>query len=169
MEGMLRHVLTIRQSRSGRYRQTNVLLLLKVTQMIVYGVSFSADGRYVVSAGGKYDKTVKIWEVQTNTCVATLEGHTSEVMGVSFSADGRYVASCSDKTVKIWEVQTNKCVATLRRSHKIVKSVSFSADGRYVVSCSDDRTVKIWEVQTNKCVATLEGHTDSSQGCEFFC
>ena len=69
----------------------NVLLLLKVTQIAVFGVSFCADGRYVASCSD--DKTVKIWEVQTNKCVATLEGHTSAVKGVSFSADGRYVVS----------------------------------------------------------------------------
>ena len=124
MEGMLRHVLTIRQSRSGRYRQTNVLLLFKVTLQHVNGVSFSPDGKYVASCS--WDKTVKIWEVQTKKCVATLKGHTGGVFGVSFSPDGRYVASCSeDKTVKIWEVQTNKCVATLEGHTNTVNECEF--------------------------------------------
>ena len=64
------------------------------------------------------DQTVKIWEIQTNKCLSTLEGHTSWVNSVSFSSDGRYVASGSrDKTVKIWEIKTNKCLSTLQRSH----------------------------------------------------
>ena len=61
------------------------------------------------------DKTVKIWEIQTNKCLSTLQGHTSDVNSVSFSSDGRYVASGSaDQTVKIWEIQTNKCLSTLQ-------------------------------------------------------
>ena len=76
-------------------------------------MSFSSDGRYVAS--GSLDKTVKIWEIQTNKCLSTLQGHTSMVNSVSFSSDGRYVASGSlDETVKIWEIQTNKCLSTLQ-------------------------------------------------------
>ena len=34
------------------------------------------DGRRVVSAG---DKTLKVWDVATGECVATLEGHSDYV------------------------------------------------------------------------------------------
>ena len=72
--------------------------------MTVNSVSFSSDGRYVAS--GSRDGTVKIWEIQTNKCLSTLQGHTSDVNSVSFSSDGGHVASASnDKSVVIW---TNK-------------------------------------------------------------
>ena len=35
------------------------------------------DGRRVVS--GSEDKTLKVWDVATGECVATLEGHSSGV------------------------------------------------------------------------------------------
>ena len=35
------------------------------------------DGRRVVSASG--DKTLKVWDVETGECVATLKGHSSYV------------------------------------------------------------------------------------------
>ena len=40
------------------------------------GVAVSPDGRRVVSAG---DKTLKVWDVATGECVATLEGHSDRV------------------------------------------------------------------------------------------
>ena len=39
------------------------------------------DGRRVVSASN--DKTLKVWDVETGECVATLEGH---CVGVAASA-----------------------------------------------------------------------------------
>ena len=41
-------------------------------------MSFSSDGRYVAS--GSRDQTVKIWEIQTNKCLSTLQGHRSETV-----------------------------------------------------------------------------------------
>ena len=35
------------------------------------------DGRRVVSAS--WDKTLKVWDVATGKCVATLEGHSKSV------------------------------------------------------------------------------------------
>ena len=40
-------------------------------------VAISPDGRRVVS--GSYDNTLKVWDVATGKCVATLEGHSSYV------------------------------------------------------------------------------------------
>ena len=71
------------------------------------------DGRRVVS--GSNDNTLKVWDVATGECVATLEGHSGyEVFGVAVFPDGRRVVSASDDdTLKVWDVATGKCVATL--------------------------------------------------------
>ena len=42
------------------------------------------DGRRVVSASD--DKTLKVWDIETGKCVATLKGHSDDVRcGVHFS------------------------------------------------------------------------------------
>ena len=59
------------------------------------------DGRRVVS--GSSDKTLKVWDVTTGECVATLEGHSETVFGVAVFPDGRRVVSASsDKTLKLF-------------------------------------------------------------------
>ena len=55
----------------------------------VRSVSFSPDGKYVVS--GSDDKSVKIWSTESGEVVRTLNGHTNNVYSVSFSPDGKYV------------------------------------------------------------------------------
>ena len=70
----------------------------------VRAVSLSADGRVAVS--GSWDKTVRVWDVETGECVRVLEGHSNLVDAVSLSADGRVAVSGSeDNTVRVWDVE----------------------------------------------------------------
>ena len=72
---------------------------------LVRSVSFSPDGKYVVS--GSCDNSVKIWRMESGKVVRTLNGHTSAVASVSFSPDFKYAVSGScDKSVKIWSTES---------------------------------------------------------------
>ena len=52
------------------------------------------------------DKTLKVWDVATSKCVATLEGHSETVFGVTVFPDGRRVVSVSqDMTLKLWGIK----------------------------------------------------------------
>jgi WD40 repeat protein len=60
-------------------------------------------------ASGSGDKTVKLWSVESQKEVTTLQGHSSSVNSVAFSPDGKYLASGSaDNTVKLWSIQSKK-------------------------------------------------------------
>ena len=75
-------------------------------QSTVQSVDFSPDGTTLAS--GSWDRTVRLWDVQTGQNIATLEGHTGDVTSVEFSPDGRILASGSryDGTVLLWDVQS---------------------------------------------------------------
>ena len=121
----------------------------------VESVAFASDGTTVASGSG--DETVKLWDVTTQTNLATL-GHNGWVSSVAFASDGTTLASGSrDETVKLWDVTTQTNLATLGHNGW-VSSVAFASDGTTLASGSGDETVKLWDVATQTNLATL-GHT----------
>jgi WD40 repeat protein len=57
-------------------------------------------------ASASYDKTVKLWSIESQKEVTALQGHSYSVYSVAFSPDGKYLASGSlDETVKLWNME----------------------------------------------------------------
>jgi WD40 repeat protein len=72
-------------------------------------VSFSPDGKRIVSSGGSFKKPgeIKVWDAQTGQETLTLKGHSGSVLSVSFSPDGkRIVSGSSDRTLKVWDISS---------------------------------------------------------------
>lgn len=70
-------------------------------------LSFSPNGIIFVSAS--FDKTLRIWSLHNNTCLAVLKGHISAVYILSFSRDSKWVISGSkDSTLQVWDMKKKK-------------------------------------------------------------
>jgi WD40 repeat protein len=66
-------------------------------------IAFSPDGKYLAS--GNWDSSVKMWSVESQKVVATLQGHGGYVESIAFSPDGKYLASGGkDMTIKLWNI-----------------------------------------------------------------
>ena len=125
-------------------------------------LAFSPDGTKLAATDGP----IKLWDVSTQTKIATFEGQAGGT--VAFSPDGTKLASGSvDKTVKLWEVSTGKNISTLTGHTELPRSVAFSPDGTKLASGSVDKTVKLWEVSTGKNINTLMGHMDRVESIMF--
>ena len=121
----------------------------------VTSVRFSPDGKTLAS--GSYDKTIKLWDLETGQ-FRNLKGHEKSVTSVSFSSDGKTLASGSnDGTIKLWNLETGKEIPTHMEHDSSVKSVSFSPDGKTLASGSTDGTIKLWNLETGQ-FRTVKGY-----------
>jgi small GTP-binding protein len=105
------------------------------------------------------DGTLRVWDLQTHTPVATLEGHSRLVYGTVVFDQGRRAISCSsDSTLRVWDLDAHAAVATLEGHSGFVFGVAVYDEGRRAISCSEDSTLRIWDLEAHAAVATLEGH-----------
>lgn len=117
------------------------------------------SGAGPILASGSEDRTIKLWDMETGSCLQTLTGHSEWVKSVAFSPDGQMLASGSfDHTLKLWDWQTGNCLKTLRGHASTVTMVAFSPNGEQVVSSSYDQTLKLWHISSGQCLRTLQGH-----------
>lgn len=67
----------------------------------VSGLSLSGDSKFLVSSS--WDKTLRLWDLNTFKTRNLLVGHTGDVLSATFSQDGRIVLSGGmDKTLRVW-------------------------------------------------------------------
>jgi WD40 repeat protein len=106
---------------------------------------FGPDGRRLVTP--TLTGEAEIWDVAARRLVATLVGHSGQVVAVAYSPDGREVATGStDGTARIWDARTGRSLLVLHGHNATVDAVEFTPDSRRLVTASDDGTVRVWNV-----------------------
>ncbi|CCK67940.1 U3 snoRNA-associated protein UTP13 KNAG_0A02510 [Huiozyma naganishii CBS 8797] len=114
-----------------------------------------------VFATASYDKTSKIWDLETGELTATLANHKRGLWDVSFCQYDKLLATCSgDKTIKIWSLDTFSVVRTLEGHTNAVQRCHFINKQTQLVSSGADGLIKIWDCSSGECVKTLDGHAN---------
>ena len=106
-------------------------------------------------------RSVRLWDPQSGTELARLEGHNHIVIAVAFSPDGTRLASGSDEedpSVRLWDAESGKELACLEGHQAGVYAVAFSPDGTRLATGSSDQSVRLWDAASGIELARLEGH-----------
>jgi F-box/WD-40 domain protein MET30 len=105
---------------------------------------------------GSYDRTVRIWNMETGAELRCLRGHTRGVRALQFDAC-KLITGSMDHTLRVWDWRTGRCVRTLEGHTEGVVALHF--DDTVLASGSVDATVRVWDLRTGSRF-TLHGHRD---------
>lgn len=126
---------------------------LRAHTSVVFGLSFSADGRKLISSSS--DNSVIVWQAPTSDTdnadwsrgykVHKLEGHTERIYSVRFLPGGkRAVSSSYDKTIRVWDLETGDLAGIMTGHPEGVRSLSVAPDGS-IASGDRGGEVRIWD------------------------
>jgi len=132
----------------------------------IHGVSFSPDRTLLLTCSE--DGTIRLWSLQTWTCLVCYKGHIFPVWDVRFSPHGHYfVSGGHDRTVRLWATDHHQPLRVMSGHYADVDVVEFHPNSNYVASGSSDRSVRVWDCNTGGCVRALTGHKDTVYALAF--
>ncbi|KAJ8613467.1 hypothetical protein MRB53_036952 [Persea americana] len=111
----------------------------------------------LASGGGEGD--VQLWNLEQDTPVSTLSGHSGRVCRVEFDPSGDFLASASyDTTWRLWDVRTSTELLLAEGHAKEAYVVSYNTDGSLLASGGLDGYGRVWDLRTGRTIMILEGH-----------
>ncbi|KAK8791916.1 hypothetical protein WA158_005293 [Blastocystis sp. Blastoise] len=112
----------------------------------IYSLDISNDGLYVIS--GSNDKTVKLWSVQTSTCLVTYTSHSGPIWSTCFSPKSTCFLSTSlDTTARLWYTNMISPVRIFTGHSMDVTCCAWHPNGLYIATGSIDKSIRFWGIQ----------------------
>lgn len=111
---------------------------------------------YPVLITGSYDRTVRVWNLDSGEEVRTLRGHTRAVRALQFDQMLLFTGAM-DGTVRMWNWRAGECLRVLEGHTDGVVSLNYN--GYLLASGSADSTIQVWNFRTGT-KFVLRGHTD---------
>jgi WD40 repeat protein len=128
---------------------------------LIEDLIFTPEGNTLISIS--YDKTIRLWDVETGDLIKTLRGQIGEgIEGMlqtgALSPDGKVLAvggylggigSDADtiiEYIRLLDIENGELIGLLKGHTDVVTDLAFSPDGKWVASGSDDDTLAIWDV-----------------------
>lgn len=141
---------------------TQLLEELKGHDAQVSSVRMLSGERVLTSS---HDGSIKMWDVRTDTCVATVGRCSSAVLCMEYDdSTGILAAAGRDAVANVWDIRAGRQMHKLRGHTKWIRSIRMVGDT--VITGSDDWTARLWSVSRGSCDAVLSCHAGPIQCVE---
>jgi WD40 repeat protein len=133
----------------------------------IWGLTFTPDGRYLITAGA--DKVVRVWDWRAGKTIRIIRGQAGfgndgVIDSLALSPDGKWLAvggALRDNGVnciRLYDFSSGELKKLLKAHKSPVSALAFSANGSLLISGSLDNTAVIWDVESGQVLHRLEGH-----------
>ncbi len=155
--GLLLSLITILINTNAQ-EYTTVVKEFKDHDENVFSVAFSPDGKLLAS--GSEDKTMLLYNLETDELLHTFEGHFSTINDIAFNPKGKYIFSAGDKTIRIWKPD-GTYINKIRGHKTYIWSISLTPDGNKIASGSFEEDFYLWDILNTEKLETYSEHTKS--------
>jgi serine/threonine protein kinase/WD40 repeat protein len=130
-------------------------------------VEVSANHKQAVIAG--IEGPAELWDIDTRTKLATLDGERGNRNEARFSPDDMHVVTTGlGGAVHVWRSSDGDLVSTLKGGHTgFVNSIAVSADSKVVATGGIDGTIRLWDALSGIQLATFGEHAHAVQRVVF--
>jgi WD40 repeat protein/DNA-binding SARP family transcriptional activator len=114
----------------------------------LHSLTYSPDGRYIVTTSDSPDTTVKVWDAESGEEVHSFGPNPGRAVGLALSEDGRLLAAGGHNGfINVWDMMTGKLLVTMTGQSTTIGSLAFLPDGERLISGSGEST-SIWDLAT---------------------
>lgn len=111
---------------------------------------------------GSKDTTIKLWDVSSEECQLTFQGHKKDIACLAVTSDNKYfVSGSNDFTLKIWLTGNPESIHTIVDYNDSITDVVMTTDICFVIAGSHEskKQLRMWDIKSAECVMSFEGHS----------
>ena len=132
---------------------------------VVSSVELFGSGRAVT---GSWDRSARVWDLESGSTVQVLNGHEADVTHVAtHDSKPLILTSSRDASFRIWDTRHTANDLVFQGHADAVTSALFVDSGR-IVSGSDDRTVKFWDMRYERLTTLSSPPPRSLTSCYYY-
>ncbi|ETO05806.1 G-protein beta WD-40 repeats containing protein [Reticulomyxa filosa] len=145
------------------------------------GIGVIGGNGYTICSGS-FDKSIRIWDIETAKKLLSLKGHTDSVMSVKYGSNklgingvaNTILSGSMDKSVRLWDIRSGQQIQLFTGHTSWAMAVEYSpfevnddkVGGNSNVICSGslDNTVCFWDIRSNKGLYVIKGSDERDSG-----
>ncbi|MFO0881039.1 MAG: WD40 repeat domain-containing protein [Gemmataceae bacterium] len=145
-----------------------LVLTLKGHKEAVYSITYSPDGKFLVTGSG--DPSVKVWDATTGKELKTFagpNGHKGLILSLAVAPDGsQFATAAADNSARVWDFPGSKSLRDYAMESD-PRAVAVSPDGTRAAGGGKDGAIVVWNSADGKTLHTLKGHTGAVTSLAF--